>query len=492
MHHELHSAPFDDKYWSPASALHFMAEHLAAAIEIKSGLYSRRLPGPIRLNFVETIECLIVNFLSLHLTDPGRRLAVPLGKDDYRDSYVTYQALSKALEGLEMLGYVERFKGHWDKKTQSGAVTRFAATPRLQDEFVFWSLTPTMVRLRMRRPLIELRPSKQMRHELINSGRTVKERLPWPSEHRSDKARWESNLRKINAALGRQFTALHVADSVLAEVLRKQKRPVNLFQKNLHRVFTTDPNKGGRFVGAWWLTVPSELRQHIRMSAPDKPPDRTVELDYVALHLRMLYAVERVPCVEDPYLIYDDPAKSQACRKAVKLVSLMMINASSRVSAKKAAERKIVKKFRKRQGNGRPHTVGEMMALLWPGCPPLRELMADIQNKHAPIAKHFCTGAGRWLMFKDSEIAERIMLRMIQDFGVAPLPIHDSYIVRHDCADVLRKIMEVEYTAKLGAAIPVSAKPTKAPEDYRNERPPLDELSTHGLYHSMLAASLSA
>jgi hypothetical protein len=36
------------------------------------------------------------------------------------------------------------------------------------------------------------------------------------------------------------------------------------------------------------------------------------------------------------------------------------------------------------------------------------------------------TGVGRWLMFKDAEIAERIMHRMIAQYGVAPVPGHDS------------------------------------------------------------------
>jgi hypothetical protein len=470
----LRSAPFDDRYCSPEPEVYYVAEGLAGKVEIRSGLYSRRLQGKSRLKLIDGMECLVVNFMRLHFTDPGRCLAVPLGKDDYHGTSLTYRTVNEALKGLEICGYVQRFKGFYDKKTKSGEVTRFQATPKLVERFDFYSLDPTMIRLRERQPLVELRPSKQMRRELLKVGRPCPKRLPWPKEHRREKAGMEVNLRKINAALAQQFTAIHIEDTALADALSKQKRPVNLFQRALHRVFTTDPRKGGRFVGAWWFTVPNELRKHIRMSAPGKPPAHTVELDYEALHFRMMYAAERVPCVVDPYSIYADPTKCQATRKAVKLVSLMMINASSNASAKKAAERKISKKFRKwwspERHGPQPRKVCEKLALMWPGCPPLETLMLDIANWHAPIAKHFCTGAGRWLMFKDSQIAERIMLRMIDQLGVAPLAVHDSFIVRYDYEDALREVMHEEFTAIMGAPIRISKKPPVAQPTLPDER----------------------
>jgi hypothetical protein len=465
------SAPFDPRYYSTAGEVYLLAQDLAAEIETKSGLYTKRLSGPSRVKRVECLECLIVNFLRLHLTDPGRYLAVPLGKQDYDGvPCCTYRSISETVKGLELLGYVRRIKGFWDKKQKRGEVTRFQMLLPLLDQFDFYSLDPTMIQMRERQPLVELRPSKQTRAALLRAGKTCPDRLPWPKEYRADKARMEASLRKINSALAQQFTGLRAKDSDLAHELSEHKHPVNLFQRDLHRVFTTDPRKGGRFAGAWWLTLPSELRKHIRMSAPGKPPDRTTELDYEALHFRMMYAVEGVTCVADPYSIYPDEATSAASRKAVKLLSLMMINASTDASAKKAAQRRITQKFRTWWNKNRKSSipklkVDDMIALMWPGCPPLATMMTDIQAKHAPIAKHFCTGAGRWLMFKDSEIAERIMLRMIDDHGVVPLCVHDSYIVRHDYEPALRQIMQDEFRAVMGSGINLARKPT-APQAF--------------------------
>jgi hypothetical protein len=419
---------------------------------------------------------LIVNLYCLHVTDPGRRIAVPLRKDSYQDSPLAQRAVSQGMKGLRLCGYVDQTNWYWDARRKAGTVTRFQATAKFTERFAAFDLT--VVQIRERRPLIELRPSKQVRRELTKQGESGPFRLPWPAKLLSVKARRVANLRKMNAALQHQFQAVYVPDATLCTALGKHKRPVNLFQRDMHRVFTTDTDNGGRFAGAWWFTLPSQLRQHIRMSAPGKLPAATTELDYDALHFRMLYAAEGVPCAKDPYSIYDDPSKCRATRKAVKRVSLMMVNAITRPAAKLAAKHKINKglfpEWWKKTNPGKPwpdmktgHKEDEKMALMWPGCPPLETLMRHIEARHAPIAHHFCTGAGRGLMFKDSEIAERIMLGMIAKHGVAPLPVHDSFIVHHDYEDALRQAMQDEFFAAIGASIPISKKPSApaAPDD---------------------------
>jgi hypothetical protein len=464
------SAPFDARYCSRSTEVYVLTQHLSAEIEISSGLYRRRLSGPSRLKLIEAVECLVVNFMRLHFTDPGRELAVPLGKDSegyehFSDRYRT----TKAIKGLEMLGYVSLVeKGYRGKRKKGGKVTRYVETPLLLERFALFDVGPTMVQIRERQPLVELRLSKKAHRALEKrKGRKCSKRLAWPNEYRGNKSGMTSDLRKINAAFSEQFIGLHVKDASLRKALGKQKRPVNMFQKDLHRVFTTDPTKGGRFAGAWWFTLPSTLRPHVRMSAPGKPPAPTVELDYEALHFRMLYAEEGVPCTEDPYSIYNDPAKNKATRKAVKSLSFNMINADNREDALNAMKKRINKKlFPDWWGKAHPGeswptlTSGskenEKVALMWPGCPTLQALMQDIEAKHMPIAKHFGSGAGRRLMFKDSQIAERILLRMIDEHGVAPLPVHDSYIVRYDYKDALWEIMQDEFADAMGVTIPIT------------------------------------
>jgi hypothetical protein len=460
MQHRPRSARFDDRYMSSAGEVRLLAGDLAAAIVVSSGLYKRHLADPHHRNLLEVLGCVIVNFLRLRFTDPGRCLTVPLSRGKSKNVRV----LAKALAGLEILGYVHRFPHRWHPKKALSRVTAFEPMPKLLADFAAYPLDPTMVQLRERSPLVEIRPSKQMRDEAAKAGKELPRTLPWPAKHRGVKTLRIKKLRKINSALRAQFQAVYLPDQALAEALAKQGKPVDLFSRELHRVFTIDPYLNGRFAGAWWLTLPSKLRRHIRMNAPGKEPGRTVELDFQGFHFVMLYAAAGVPCIGDPYSIYDDPAKAALVRPVAKLVALMMINASSRQNAMRAATRRITKKFRKAAASAPEFTVDEMISELWPGCPGLDTVIRDIETKHTCIKGHFYSGAGRRLMFEDSELAEQIMLRMLIEHGVVPLCVHDSFIVRYDYSAALSEVMTQVFVSRFGVATPISQKASvKAP-----------------------------
>jgi hypothetical protein len=311
--------------------------------------------------------------------------------------------------------------------------------------------------------------------------------LEWPKACQGDKARYTSTLHNvINPALRAQFIGIYAKDADIARALASSKKPVNLFAKDLHRVFSGGPHSGGRFVGAHWLTLPGELRKHIRMSAPGKPPAQTVEIDYQALHFQMLYAEEKAVCVGDPYLLYPkDPKRSKTVRPAAKHVSLLMLNADSRESAKRpifeGVNAKRFKKWHEKNGGPWPKDPSEKMALMWPGCPPIDTLMDDIEKRHPAIKHHLCTGAARRLMFKDSAITERIMLSMIEKHGVAPLPVHDSYIVRYDYAEALRASMLEAYADVMGSDIKLDTKALVTPA-----KPVTGEIPRTALHPSLL------
>jgi hypothetical protein len=69
------------------------------------------------------------------------------------------------------------------------------------------------------------------------------------------------------------------------------------------------------------------------------------------------------------------------------------------------------------------------------------ELHNRLSKLHAPIAKHFNTGVGVELQCQDSEIAQEVMLRLM-DKGEVCLPIHDSFIVRVQARALLYKTMQ--------------------------------------------------
>ena len=58
------------------------------------------------------------------------------------------------------------------------------------------------------------------------------------------------------------------------------------------------------------------------------------------------------------------------------------------------------------------------------------DLKKRILAAHKPIADLFFNGVGNKLQFKDSCIAERVMLQFVE-WDAPALPIHDSFIVHH-------------------------------------------------------------
>ena len=90
----------------------------------------------------------------------------------------------------------------------------------------------------------------------------------------------------------------------------------------LYRVFNQRSFKlGGRFFGSFHLEMPKTLRPYILIN--NEP---TIEADYKALHIRMLYHLEGIHYDTDPY---EDVAQGRDERSIYKLVLLIAINAET-------------------------------------------------------------------------------------------------------------------------------------------------------------------
>ena len=69
-----------------------------------------------------------------------------------------------------------------------------------------------------------------------------------------------------------------------------------------------------------------------------------------------------------------------------------------------------------------------------------KELRQRILDAHKPIQDLFFTGKGNKLQFKDSCVAESVMLQFAEQNYVA-LPIHDSFMMREGFAGDLEEAM---------------------------------------------------
>ena len=351
---------------------------------------------------------------------------------DRYDPSQTYKIhVVTAYEGMVWLGYLQEEKIGVSLRTQGKYLTRYSATRKLLKLFgdIDVELLPVLIpSKRLEEPLIV----KIKREEIDERGKrfNISEQVNYEDTAATQQMR--SNLELINNNLERHWIDIGLKDSELHEVRRQLSQDtvrndeypetLNLGKRYLHRSFlNTEFTSGGRFYGGWWQIIPKLFRSHILID--DK---RTVELDYSGLHPAFLYAQEAQQIPDDPY----DVGLNLGHRDIVKRAFNAMLNAEKEL--KRAPQ-----KLKIRQ-----------TGITW------TELSNRLSELHRPIQHHFYTGVGNYLQFRDSQIAERIMLRFIKEkAGAVVLPVHDSFIVHHGYETELHGMMIEEFQRLCGQEI---------------------------------------
>ena len=182
--------------------------------------------------------------------------------------------------------------------------------------------------------------------------------------------------------------------------------------------------KGGRIYGLPYQQLPDNIRKMIYING-----EPTVELDYKALHPRMLYNIKGLDIKKDPYSI----CAGEEYREVFKVGLLVSINAEDEKSAMGGIPGKLAK-------NGIPMPKIKN---------PCRWIVDKAKTAHPKIADFICSDMGVVLQNKDSRIMNNILLRLLGQ-NILGLPIHDSIIVQERHEQVLREIMLEEYENEMG------------------------------------------
>jgi hypothetical protein len=195
--------------------------------------------------------------------------------------------------------------------------------------------------------------------------------------------------------------------------------------ESLHRVYSRSSFKyNGRAYGALHQGMPKHMRPFIHI---DGSP--TIEPDFSALHIRMLYHREGIDYQQDPYVVPGGPE----LRDVFKAVGLIAINAKT-VQAAYGGIRDELKK----RNIPMPKFTN-----------PLKTLVEMFRKPHWRIEKYLFSDAGIWLQNLDSRIMNSILMRL-KDNGILGLSVHDSVIVQKEHEDILREIMVQEYETVMG------------------------------------------
>jgi hypothetical protein len=213
--------------------------------------------------------------------------------------------------------------------------------------------------------------------------------------------------------------------AVLLKAIGIEHLEFQLVYEYLHRVFNDSSfSRGGRFYGAIHLSLPRDLRAFIHI---DGQP--TVELDYSAFHIKMLYHKEGIDYQDDPY----SACEGAALRKVYKAVGLIAINAENAKKAYGAIADEL-----KDRGLIAPKRDE-----------PIVSLVNAFKQTHLPIQKHLFSGVGTKLQNIDSDIMNSILARLL-GMDIVGLPVHDSVIVPAQYKDILEALMIEEYQKQMG------------------------------------------
>ncbi len=219
----------------------------------------------------------------------------------------------------------------------------------------------------------------------------------------------------------------------LNELIHRHKFSVSGFgwidfsKCEIYRVFNGNFHNGGRFYGGWWINLPSEIRERIRIEGSP-----TVELDYGAHHIHLLYGKIGGVCPKEPYLLSDQNPKLRPLMKMVNLIGICAKNKYVAISAIEKAAQQL-------------ESDGEVVLPTDLDC---EELLEQFIEMHEPIRDYYCSGVATELQNLDSRIAEYVLMEL-REREIVCLPVHDSFIVMEEHQDTLKKIME-EAPAVLG------------------------------------------
>jgi len=405
-----------------------------------------------------SVKTLIGNVLVAESKYSGKGYAsIHLNKNWYSDTtrYKTKHSyrifVERAYRGLIHLGYLSQAKAGVSHGSRGLYLTRYRATPKLIKLFDSKSLIELPVffagqveiseTIRVQHTHQERIPTNRVNRYGEPKTRTVKYRELVEYEDTDQTNQMRHNLRLINDRIATKWIDLELSREeyvdLVTQMAKKDKehlegspddyRPLMLSKRSLYRVFNDTKFKtGGRFYGGWWQEIPSKFRDRITIDGK-----RTVQLDYSGLHPHILYHERGLELIDDPYQLDLMPSKNaedtDGFRKFIKQCFNAVLNATNEM-----------------QRAPRESQLGHW-GVTW------KQVVRAIKERHPNIRDQFFTGAGLWLQRIDSDLAEAVMLAMIQRSSeLVVLPVHDSFIVHHGHKDELMAMMLGAYCLKYG------------------------------------------
>lgn len=256
------------------------------------------------------------------------------------------------------------------------------------------------------------------------------DKLPEPYPETAATERMRHELIELNEFLGQFHISVEHPQVIQDErgFLHVGDQRFNPCASSSYRIFTQRFDQNGRFYGAFWQNLPSEIRKEgLRI---DGSP--VVERDYRTCHLRILCALAgwQLP-FHDP--AFDPFAGWKFERRLVKTAFVMLLNNRCRHGARAALAAELVPSDE--SGSGGPRAAEYQRA---------RELLEAVESAFPFLHRYWCRGFGLRLLNIDAEICA-LNMHALMAKGIPCLSVHDSFIVPVQHCQTLDGIMEESF-----------------------------------------------
>lgn len=403
---------------------------------------------------VEYLFMVVANIAKAYMQ--GECVAIPRsskflnGETVFSDRKLSKGTFITVLDFLINNRLIAEHRGHFDRECNSGQISRYWAKRVLYEHFKtlkfsdFCTVKPI--------PSVILHDSTgktisfvENRISQIFSG----EIFCINTLYKSNKFNYISDISKsiLNNTYYKYSNPTYIHPPILG---RNDNSCKEILYPRISAVFSRGSfDCGGRLYsivkrGMGWQNLSQEERHTITING-----ESTVELDFKALHISMLYAIMGIQIREDPYTYF-----STEMRSLYKTLMLRLLNARSIRGTLQSIERTLWTLKRK------PFILSKEMKILnavEKFKPNWNKLVSELMEHHKPIRHFFGSDCGVYLQRLDGEMMLHILSVLAQE-GIPALPVHDSVIVPRHAQNRTAEVMQTTYRHYMGFDCVVEAK----------------------------------
>ena len=366
----------------------------------------------------ENISVLVANLFKIHILNWRPYSRIHMDANEFTEirsnSYfnIGYQGWANTVRIFEKLGYLTIFPGGYFEAIKKGYLTKLKISDKFEELVKKFNLSYQDILKRT--PPISLKDSKGKKIKVVNS------KITNPIQKKIE--------RYNNLILSSDI------ELPIDKIDYDRRRKIGFANRTYAKCYLNRSYKlGGKYYGPCWQNLSKELRGKIKING-----EETVELDFNAMHLHLLYCkinkklTDYIPEGIDAYQL---PNRN---RKIVKTSFTCCINNNcNKDNVNHVVGRRVVKKY--------PEIFMKNTSY--------RDILEELGSYHPEVRQFFYAQIGNEISNMESKVSDYIIGKLTKK-NILVLNIHDSFIVSTSYKDILLNTMTDSFKYLKYSSIP--------------------------------------